>query len=91
MAERFHFIVCKLFFGKQEDKEPKEKRSTVSQEDERGPLLSTNTDSEKTATPLAGRWMEPGVWGGWWHRGGAEGSKREGLVCWTQKPKSYSE
>ena len=32
-AGHFHFIVCKLFFGKQEDKKPKEKRSMLSQED----------------------------------------------------------
>lgn len=43
-AERFHFIVCKLFFGKQGDKEPTEQRSTLSPED-KGPAPYTNRGS----------------------------------------------
>lgn len=75
----FHFIVCKRFFGKQEDKKPKEKRSTLSQDDKKGRVPSTNRNSEKTAIPLA-RWrMERGSLG-WvvaWRRGGGE---QEGQV-----------
>lgn len=75
-AERFHFIVCKLFFGKQGDKEPTEQRSTLSPED-KGPA-PTNRDSEKTAMPLARWWVELGSLGGSVAPGRGEW---EGRVC----------
>lgn len=84
---QFHFILCKLFFGKQEDRgSQREKEHTRQEHKERAVTL--HSSSEKTArslSKLVGRTWKSGVSGGPGRKGEGWRSKRKESTLWDSE------